>query len=69
MLFFQGTNDALSRMDLFEHHIALLPNAEVELLQGAGHGFRGGGWDMDSIVARYVGGTLAWVDRLPSGKT
>jgi predicted alpha/beta-hydrolase family hydrolase len=69
MLFFQGTNDALSRMDLFEQQIARLPNAEVELLQGAGHGFRGGGWDMDSIVARYVDGTLAWVDRLPSGTT
>lgn len=68
ILFFQGTRDALGRMDLFDRHIRPLPNAEVELLEGAGHGFRGGGWDLDSIVERYVTGTLAWIDRLSSGE-
>lgn len=67
MLFFQGSNDALSRMDLFDRHIRPLPNAEVELLEGAGHGYRGGGWDLESITDRYVTGTLAWIGRLPSG--
>jgi uncharacterized protein len=67
MIFFQGTNDALSRMELFEEHIAPLPNAEVELLEGAGHGYRGGGWDMERITDRYVGGSLAWIERLSSG--
>lgn len=67
MLFFQGSNDALSRMDLFDRHIRPLPNAEVELLEGAGHGYRGGGWDLESITDRYVTGTLAWIERLPSG--
>ncbi|HEU4894985.1 MAG TPA: alpha/beta family hydrolase [Acidimicrobiia bacterium] len=67
MLFFQGTRDALSRMELFEEHIASLPNAEVEILEGAGHGYRGGGWDMARITDRYVAGSLAWIERLSSG--
>jgi predicted alpha/beta-hydrolase family hydrolase len=69
MLFFQGTKDPLSRMDLFDRHIRALPNAEVEVLDGAGHGYRGGGWDLDSITQRYVMGTLRWIDRVPSGTT
>jgi hypothetical protein len=67
MLFFQGTRDALSRMDLFEEHIALLPNAEVEILQGAGHGWRGGGWALETMTERYVQGSLAWIERISSG--
>lgn len=62
MLFFQGTKDTLSRMELFEEHITPLPNADVEILEGAGHGYRGGGWNMESITSRYVGGTLSWID-------
>ncbi|MFZ0014019.1 MAG: alpha/beta family hydrolase, partial [Acidimicrobiia bacterium] len=68
MLFFQGTRDALSRMDLFEAHIAPLPNTQVELLEGAGHGYRGGGWDVESITDRYVTGTTAWIERVSSGR-
>jgi len=67
MMFFQGTKDALSRMELFEEHIAPLPNVEVELLEGAGHGYRGGGWDLEKITDRYVSGSLAWIERLSSG--
>lgn len=37
MLFFQGTRDALSRMDLFDQHIRPLPTAEIEILDGASH--------------------------------
>ena len=69
MLFFQGTKDAMSRMDLFDRHIRALPNADVELLEGAGHGFRGGGWSLESIVGRYVTGTLAWIEGLSSGES
>lgn len=69
MLFFQGTKDTLSRMDLFEKHIEALPNAEVEVLEGAGHGYRGRGWSLESITGRYVSGTLAWIGRLSSGRT
>jgi predicted alpha/beta-hydrolase family hydrolase len=68
MLFLQGTRDALSRMDLFETHIASLPNAHVELLEGAGHGFRGGGWDLESIIARYVSATDSWIEGFSSGR-
>lgn len=67
MLFLQGTNDALSRLDLFEEHIASLPNADVELLEGAGHGARGGGWSVESMTERYVTVSLAWIDRVSSG--
>lgn len=68
MLFFQGTKDSLSRMDLFEAHVAALPNATVEILEGAGHGFRGGGWSLESIVDRYVEGTAAWIRHISSGE-
>lgn len=67
MLFFQGTKDPLSRMELFDEHIAALPNADVELLEGAGHGPRGGGWNVESMTERYVGRTLAWIDEISSG--
>lgn len=69
MLFFQGTRDSLARMDLFERHIATLPNAEVEILEGAGHGPRGGGWTSESMTERYVTGTLHWIGRVSSGKS
>lgn len=67
MLFLQGTKDALSRMELFEEHIASLPNADVELLQGAGHGPRGGGWNQESMTERYATASLTWIDRVSSG--
>lgn len=67
MLFFQGTNDPLARMELFDEHIAGLPTAEVELLEGAGHGPRGGGWSVESMTERYVGRTLTWIDGISSG--
>ncbi|MGD2059535.1 MAG: dienelactone hydrolase family protein [Acidimicrobiia bacterium] len=69
MLFFQGTRDALARMDLFEEHIAPLPHAGVEILEGAGHGPRGGGWTLETMTARYVSGTLAFLDRVSSGRS
>jgi hypothetical protein len=37
MLFFQGTRDALSRMDLFDLHIRPLPTTDIEILDGASH--------------------------------
>ena len=69
MLFFQGTNDALSNMDLFNQHIAPLATAEVVFLEDAGHGYRGGGWNLESITERYVSGTIEWISRLSSGRT
>lgn len=67
MLFFQGTNDALARMDLFDEHIAVLPGVEVVLLEGAGHGPRGKTWSQQTMTDRYVSGTLKFIERLSSG--
>ncbi|MGH8913033.1 MAG: alpha/beta hydrolase family protein [Acidimicrobiia bacterium] len=69
MLFFQGTRDALSRMELFERHIRALPNATVELLEGAGHSFRGGGWTMESMIERLATGTTRWIEAVSAGRT
>ena len=69
MLFLQGTKDSLSRMELFNRHIARLPNAEVDLLEEAGHGPRGGGWNAEKMTERYVDSSLAFIGRVSSGRT
>ncbi|REK09213.1 MAG: dienelactone hydrolase [Actinobacteria bacterium] len=66
MLFFQGTRDPLSRMELFDRHIRPLPNARVEILEGANHGFKGGGWDLESMVDRLAAGTTRFVAEIAS---
>ncbi len=67
MLFFQGTRDALSRMELFDTHVRSLPDATVELLDGASHSFRGGGWTEQAMLERLVTGTSAWIGAPSSG--
>lgn len=69
MLFFQGTKDALARMELFERHIATLPNADIEILEGANHSYRGGGWTLETMVERLVADTTGWIDGLSSGRS
>lgn len=69
MLFFQGTRDALSRMELFEMHIAPLSNTTVEILEGATHGAKGGGWTMETMVERLVVGTTTWIEVVSSGRS
>jgi predicted alpha/beta-hydrolase family hydrolase len=60
MLFFQGTRDALSRMDLFDQYIRPLDNAEVEILEGASHSL-----DRTQITtAGLAERTAAWVSGL-----
>ncbi len=68
LLFFLGTRDALSRLELFDEHIRPLPNTEVEVLDGAGHSPKGGGWTHQSTVERLVDGTSAWTTRISSGR-
>ena len=68
MIFFQGPRDPLSRMELFERHIAPLPNATVEILEGATHGFKGGGWTPETMIERLVAGTTRFVGAVSSGK-
>jgi predicted alpha/beta-hydrolase family hydrolase len=69
LLFFQGTRDALSRMELFDSHVRGLPNATVEILEGASHSFRGGGWTEKAMLDRLVTGTTVWIETLRSGTT
>ncbi len=67
LLFIQGTRDALSRMELFDRHIRTLPNATVELLEGADHSFRGGGWKPESVIEKLATATSKWVEVVSSG--
>ncbi|MGH8950609.1 MAG: alpha/beta hydrolase family protein [Acidimicrobiia bacterium] len=69
LLFFQGTRDALSRIELFDRHIRPLPNATVEILEGASHSFRGGGWTETSLMERLVTGTSSWIEAVSSGRS
>lgn len=69
LLFFQGTRDPLSRMELFDRHIRPLPNATVEILDGASHSFRGGGWTETSLMERLVTGTSTWIETVSSGRS
>jgi uncharacterized protein len=67
LLFFQGTRDALSRMELFDRHIRSLPNATIEMLEGASHSFRGGGWTEEAMLDRLVSVTTRWIQTVSSG--
>lgn len=69
LLFFQGTRDALSRMELFDRHIRPLPNVTVEILEDAGHSFRGGGWTETAMLERLVEGTSVWIEWVSSGRS
>jgi predicted alpha/beta-hydrolase family hydrolase len=69
MLFFQATRDALSRMELFDRHVRSLPNVSVELLEGASHSFRGGGWTEETMIDRLTTGTTRWIEAVSSGRT
>lgn len=69
MLFFQGTRDALSRMELFDRHVRSLPNADVILLEGASHATKGGGWTQESMAEFLSVETHAWIERVSSGTT
>jgi uncharacterized protein len=64
LLFFQGTRDALSRMPLFEQHIRPMPNATVEILEGADHSFRGGGWTEARMVDHLAEVSSLWIRTL-----
>ena len=69
LLFFQGTRDALSRMQLFDRHIRTLPQASVQILEGATHAFRGAGWTSESMIERLTADTASWVEAISSGRT
>lgn len=69
MLFFQGTRDPLSRMELFDRYIRPLPNAIVEILEDANHGFSGGGWNPESMIERLATGSASFITSVSSGES
>jgi len=69
LLFFQGTRDALSRMNLFELHIVTLPNVAVELLEGATHSLTGGGWSEEAMLQHLSERSASWIEGVSSGRT
>lgn len=60
MLFFQGTRDPLSRMELFDRYVRPLPGATVELLE-ADHSL-GGARNAPRMIER----TVEWIGKLVS---
>jgi predicted alpha/beta-hydrolase family hydrolase len=68
LLFFQGTRDSLSRMDLFERHISTLPNATVEILDGASHSLTGGGWSEAAMLQHLSDRSASWIGGESSGR-
>ena len=68
MLFFQGTRDSLARMDLFDQHIRPLPGADTEILEGATHAPKGGGWTPETTAERLISVTASWIAQLSSGE-
>jgi hypothetical protein len=68
LLFFQGTRDSLSRMDLFERHISSLPNATVEILEGATHSLTGGGWSETAMLQHLTDRSVSWIAAVSSGR-
>jgi predicted alpha/beta-hydrolase family hydrolase len=67
LLFFQGTRDSLSRMDLFETHIGSLPNATIEIMDGATHSLTGGGWSEAAMFEHLTARSLGWIGEVSSG--
>ena len=59
MLFFQGTRDPLSRIELFDRYVRPLPGATVELLE-ADHSLGGA-----RHAARLIERTAEWIGKLP----
>ena len=59
MLFFQGTRDPLSRMELFDRYVRPLPSATVELVE-ADHSLGGA-----RNAARLIERTVEWIGKLP----
>lgn len=59
MLFFQGTRDVFSKMELFDRYVRPLPTATIEVLEGADHSQRGA-QHLDRMIER----TAEWIAHL-----
>jgi hypothetical protein len=54
-------------MDLFETHIGSLPNATIDVLDGATHSLTGGAWSEAAMFEHLTTQSVAWIDTLSSG--
>ncbi|HVR33613.1 MAG TPA: alpha/beta family hydrolase [Acidimicrobiia bacterium] len=64
MLFFQGSRDAFSRMDLFDRHVRGLAGVTVVDMEGADHSFRGSRWAPADLYEFLADRTVGWIDSL-----
>lgn len=67
MLFFAGTRDALSRLDLFDRWVRPLPTATVILIEDGDHSFRvpkRTGRTPQDVIDSIISDTVAWIRQL-----
>lgn len=64
MLFFQGSRDPLSRVDLFDRHIRPIPGVTVVDMEGADHSFRGKSWPEGELYPFLADRTVQWIEAL-----
>ena len=67
LLFFQGTQGFLEPDGALRPSHRSLPNASVELLEGATHSLTGGGWTEKAMLDQLVNGSKAWIETVSSG--
>jgi len=61
MLFLQGTRDALAEWSLIERVVSNLPEATLEKLEGADHGFRAGKGYLTAELAEWA---AKWINKM-----
>lgn len=64
-LFLTGTRDALATPELVERHLAALPFARVEWVEGADHSFRRKGTSAEEMLDHLADVTRRWLTALP----
>ena len=64
MLLVTGTRDALAQGDLVAAHLAPLPTATLELIEGADHSFRRRGSTQDEMLDLLAAKTVRWLEGL-----
>ena len=72
MLFFVGTRDAFARPDLVDAHLRPLPRSQIELVEGADHGFavlKRSGFTKEAVLGEIVKKSVVWIERLDERRT
>lgn len=61
MLFLQGSQDALAKLNLLQQTVEELPSATLHVLDGADHGLRIKGRPEEQVAAELADVTVAWM--------